>query len=149
MTDTQQPLRVEQNGGIAGINGESSDQPAASASAPSTKTLYDQELSGPLNLAPEEHSSKANRKLGTNGVPTVQNDSSAKADRFDLDFTQNVINATGQKASPRMRKVMGSLIQHVHDFARENEITVDEWMAGVEMVCPRSSSHVPLPRASI
>jgi len=29
---------------------------------------------------------------------------------------------------------MASLIQHVHDFARENEITVDEWMAGLELV---------------
>ena len=64
--------------------------------------------------------------------------------RFDPDFTQSVINATGPKASPRLRKVMASLIRHVHDFVRENEITVDEWMAGVEMVsvCPRfNCSH--------
>lgn len=54
--------------------------------------------------------------------------------RFDPLFTQNVIDAIGPKATPRMRKVMGSLIKHVHDFARENELTVDEWMAGVEMM---------------
>jgi catechol 1,2-dioxygenase len=54
--------------------------------------------------------------------------------KFDSNFTKNVINATGPKASPRLRKVMGSLIQHLHDFARENEITVDEWMAAVDMV---------------
>ena len=54
--------------------------------------------------------------------------------RFDPNFTQNVINAIGPKTSPRMRKVMSSLIQHVHDFARENEITVDEWMAGVQLL---------------
>ena len=53
--------------------------------------------------------------------------------RFDPDFTQSVINATGPKASPRLRKVITSLIRHVHDFARENEITVDEYMAGIEM----------------
>lgn len=29
---------------------------------------------------------------------------------------------------------MSSLIQHLHDFARENEITVEEWMAGVTLV---------------
>ena len=58
----------------------------------------------------------------------------SSAQRFDTHFTQNVINATGPKASPRMRKVMASMIQHIHDFARENEITVEEWMAGVEMV---------------
>lgn len=37
-------------------------------------------------------------------------------------------------ASPRMRKVMASFIRHIHDFARENELTVEEWMAGVEMI---------------
>jgi hypothetical protein len=29
---------------------------------------------------------------------------------------------------------MPSLLRHLHDFARENEITVDEWTAAVEMV---------------
>jgi Catechol dioxygenase N terminus len=29
---------------------------------------------------------------------------------------------------------MTSLIRHVHDFARENELTVDEWMKGVELI---------------
>jgi catechol 1,2-dioxygenase len=29
---------------------------------------------------------------------------------------------------------MGSLITHIHDFARENELTVGEWMAGVELI---------------
>jgi len=53
---------------------------------------------------------------------------------FDPHFTQNVINAIGPKATPRMREVMSSLIQHVHDFARENKLTVDEWMAGVEVL---------------
>jgi len=58
----------------------------------------------------------------------------ANTSRFDPDFTQKVIEATGPKTTPRARKVMASLIQHVHDFARENELTVDEWMAGVEMM---------------
>jgi len=54
--------------------------------------------------------------------------------RFDPQFTKNVINAMGPKTSARMRQVMSSLIQHVHDFARENELTVDEWMQGVELI---------------
>ncbi|KAI9812165.1 MAG: hypothetical protein M1827_004831 [Pycnora praestabilis] len=57
--------------------------------------------------------------------------------RFDPTFTQRVIDATGPKAQPRIRKVMASMIQHIHDFARENEITVEEWMAGVEMIGER------------
>lgn len=54
--------------------------------------------------------------------------------RFDPNFTDNVINAMGPKTSPRMRQVMSSLIRHIHDFARENEITVDEWMTGVNFI---------------
>ena len=56
------------------------------------------------------------------------------ASRFDPNFTDNVINATGPKTSPRLREVMTSLIRHVHDFARETELTVDEWMAGVQLM---------------
>ncbi|EER23740.1 hypothetical protein D8B26_001877 [Coccidioides posadasii str. Silveira] len=55
-------------------------------------------------------------------------------DKFDPNFTQNVINATGPKTDPRMREVITSLIRHLHDFAREVELTVDEWMAGVNLV---------------
>lgn len=58
---------------------------------------------------------------GTNGTTTHQHDNTA---RFDPNFTQHVIEAMGPKTTPRMRQVMGSLIQHVHDFARENELTV-------------------------
>jgi len=64
----------------------------------------------------------------------VANGDSKLASKFDPTFTQNVINATGPKASPRIRQVIGSAIQHLHDWARENELTVDEWMAGVELV---------------
>ena len=92
------------------------------------------EVSEPLTLAPEEASSKANLN-GANG-DSIPKDSATtpKTHRFDPNFTQNVINSTGPKTSPRMRKVMASLIQHIHDFARENEVTLDEWMAGVDFV---------------
>ncbi|EOD51111.1 Catecholdioxygenase [Neofusicoccum parvum] len=64
---------------------------------------------------------------GTNGAAKATH-------RFDPNFTQNVINATGPKATPRIRQVIGSAIQHLHDWARENEITVDEWMQGLELI---------------
>jgi catechol 1,2-dioxygenase len=65
---------------------------------------------------------------------SIPKSNGVKAPRFDPLFTQSVIDATGPKATPRMRQVMSSLIQHVHDFARENEITVDEWMQGVQLL---------------
>ncbi|KAF2194960.1 aromatic compound dioxygenase [Zopfia rhizophila CBS 207.26] len=70
--------------------------------------------------------------MASNGI--VQDDSKNTTHKFDPNFTQAVINATGPKASPRVRKITASLIQHLHDFARENEITVDEWMAGLELM---------------
>ncbi len=56
------------------------------------------------------------------------------ASRFDPNFTQNVINAIGPKADPRTHEIFSSLLRHVHDFAREVELTVDEWMLGVQFL---------------
>ena len=66
--------------------------------------------------------------------------SGSKEHKFNPDFTEAVINATGPKATPRIRQLTAGLIQHLHDFARENELTVDEWMAGLELV---RSYHIP------
>lgn len=68
--------------------------------------------------------------MTTNGT-VVQN---SKEHKVNPNFTQAVINATGPKATPRVRQLTTSLIQHLHDFARENELKVDEWMEGVELV---------------
>ena len=54
--------------------------------------------------------------------------------RFDPNFTDAVINAMGPKTDPRTREIMASLIRHLHDFTREVELTVDEWMAGVKFI---------------
>lgn len=49
-------------------------------------------------------------------------------------FTESVISSMGPKTSPRLQEIMTSLIRHVHDFAREVDLTVDEWMTGVNMI---------------
>jgi len=64
----------------------------------------------------------------------MNGDSKPAASRFDPKFTHNVINAMGPKTSPRMREVMASLIDHLHSFAREIELTVDEWTEGVALL---------------
>ncbi len=33
--------------------------------------------------------------------------------------------------SPRMREVLGALVRHMHDFARETKLTHEEWRAGI------------------
>ncbi|KAF7552343.1 hypothetical protein G7Z17_g4379 [Cylindrodendrum hubeiense] len=50
------------------------------------------------------------------------------------EFTKHVITSFGPKTDPRLREVMGSFVQHIHDFAREVNLTVDEWLLGVEMI---------------
>ncbi|KAG5982305.1 hypothetical protein E4U55_002077 [Claviceps digitariae] len=54
--------------------------------------------------------------------------------RLGQDFTQSVIDAMGPNTPPRLREVMTSLIRHVHEFAREVQLTTEEWMAGVQLI---------------
>ncbi|KAK4241516.1 Intradiol ring-cleavage dioxygenase [Achaetomium macrosporum] len=54
--------------------------------------------------------------------------------RFDPNFTDQVINGMGPNTTPRNRQVLGALIRHIHDFAREVELTIDEWMEGVKFI---------------
>lgn len=58
----------------------------------------------------------------------------SKQPEYDPELTERVIAATGPKAHPRLAQIMPSLIRHLHDFAREVHLTVDEWAAGVQMV---------------
>lgn len=54
--------------------------------------------------------------------------------QFDPTFTPSVINGMGPKTPERARVVLGSLIKHIHEFAREVELTSAEWMLGVEFI---------------
>jgi catechol 1,2-dioxygenase len=49
-------------------------------------------------------------------------------------FTQDVIESMGSKTDPRLREVMSSFIKHIHDFARDVQLTTNEWMLGIEMI---------------
>src|SRR5215210_6960120 len=49
-------------------------------------------------------------------------------------FTDTVINAMGPKTSPRVREVMTSLTRHMHDFAREVNLTTPEYLAACDFV---------------
>ena len=162
MTDTQQPSRTESLGETNGLNTAPSFV-RGSAETPLTQTAEDQRTLNQPIPAPKVHSSQANLAIGGNVQAEDLDKGLPQTHRFDPNFTQNVINATGPKASPRLRKVMGSLMQHLHDFARENEVTVEEWMAAVEMVCitkpllkatltpsiARSTSQVACPLPSV
>ena len=73
---------------------------------------------------------------GTNGANTSGNGHAAAAPETALgqDFTALVVQSMGPNTDPRLRLVLGSLIQHIHDFARDVRLTTDEWMLGVQMI---------------
>ncbi|RMZ90824.1 hypothetical protein DV736_g1922, partial [Chaetothyriales sp. CBS 134916] len=54
--------------------------------------------------------------------------------KYDPHFTQNVIDAAGPNAHPRVKEVVSSLIRHLHDWAREVDLTADEWWEGLKQV---------------
>ncbi|PGH27593.1 hypothetical protein AJ80_00606 [Polytolypa hystricis UAMH7299] len=53
---------------------------------------------------------------------------------YDPSFTSAVIDLMGPKTSDRNREIMGSLIRHIHEFAREVDLTPDEWTIGVNFI---------------
>ncbi|KAK8138906.1 hypothetical protein PG984_002286 [Apiospora sp. TS-2023a] len=84
-------------------------------------------------LVPVDAAGKANgveRKKSASGSSS----SSSKKPEYDSEFTDLVIAATGPKANPRLAQIMPSLVRHLHDFAREVDLTVAEWTAGVDMI---------------
>ncbi|KAK9380043.1 Intradiol ring-cleavage dioxygenase [Kockiozyma suomiensis] len=49
-------------------------------------------------------------------------------------YTASVINAAGPNTDPRARQLFSSMISYIHDFIRENKVTVDEWMLSVDFI---------------
>lgn len=85
---------------------------------------------GPQNTYLEAHENTPNMARNAATEPA----SVSKKLEYDPELTEQVIAATGPKAHPRLAQIMPSLIRHLHDFAREVDLTVDEWAAGVQMV---------------
>jgi hypothetical protein len=50
------------------------------------------------------------------------------------------MDTIGPKTDARSREVLSSLIRHLHDFAREVELSVDEWMMGTTSSTPLARS---------
>ncbi|VFR32484.1 Catechol 1,2-dioxygenase [plant metagenome] len=56
---------------------------------------------------------------------------------IDIDqhtITQAVLAAQLASPSPRLARVMTSLVRHLHDFAREIELTEEEWFEGIRFL---------------
>ena len=49
-------------------------------------------------------------------------------------LTETVIDRFEKTPDPRLKKVMTSLVRHLHDFIRDAEPTFDEWLAGINFL---------------
>lgn len=49
-------------------------------------------------------------------------------------ITQAVLDRNGGAPDPRLREIMGSLVQHLHAFARDVRLTEPEWMAAIQFL---------------
>jgi hydroxyquinol 1,2-dioxygenase len=49
-------------------------------------------------------------------------------------ITKAVLERMAGCGSPRLKEVLGSLVRHLHDFAREVKLTEAEWMKGIEFL---------------
>ena len=55
-------------------------------------------------------------------------------DYVEKNHTENVIKQFGGGDDERLRQVTTSLVRHLHDFVRENQITLEEWRTGIDFL---------------
>lgn len=49
-------------------------------------------------------------------------------------LTQDVLAAFANTPDPRLRQLMTALVKHLHAFAREVDLTTEEWLAGLKFL---------------
>ncbi len=98
----------------------------------------------PDGLVKEEKEAVEKHKREQNH-PRQRQGEEGKRPEYDPHFTDAVIAATGPNANRRLARIMPSLVRHLHDFAREVDLTFEEWMAGVDMVRFLFFPPLPLP----
>ena len=52
----------------------------------------------------------------------------------EADLTEAVLARLAPSAAPRFKQVMTSLVQHLHSFVREVELTEEEWFEGIRFL---------------
>jgi len=58
-------------------------------------------------------------------------------------ITQAVIDRLDQSDDPRFKRVMTSLVTHLHDFVREVRLTEPEWLAAIEFLTDVGQTCTP------
>jgi hydroxyquinol 1,2-dioxygenase len=58
----------------------------------------------------------------------------AEQQRREADLLERVVRSFDDCTDPRLRRLMTSLVRHLHAFAREVRLTEAEWAAGIEFL---------------
>ena len=56
------------------------------------------------------------------------------SDNTEEQMTRNVLESIAHTPNPRLKAVMTSLIQHLHAFIREVDLTEQEWLAAIQFL---------------
>lgn len=51
-----------------------------------------------------------------------------------IELTQTVLNSMEQTPNPRFKKLMTTLVEKLHEYIREVDLTPEEWMAAIEFL---------------
>ena len=61
-----------------------------------------------------------------------------------LGVTREVLAQMADTPDGRLREVMAAAVRHLHDFAREVELTPDEWLAGIAFLTAVGQACTPI-----
>src|ERR687885_913186 len=67
----------------------------------------------------------------------MRKEGQAVAGQRNLDettITEAVVEQLANTPDPRLKQIMTSLVRHLHEFAREVNLTEDEWFQGIEFL---------------
>jgi maleylacetate reductase len=67
-------------------------------------------------------------------VRVVPGEEPMMADIDQWTITQAVLRAQQECTNPRLKTILDSLVTHLHDFAREVQLTESEWHAGIQFL---------------
>lgn len=62
----------------------------------------------------------------------------------EKNITDTFLGYFGENTDPRLREIMDSLAKHLHAFAKETQLTHEEWQAGLDIL--RESGRITTPQ---
>ena len=58
-------------------------------------------------------------------------------------ITDAALEQMANTPDPRLREIMAALVRHLHDFAREVDLTPEEWLEGIKSIGVTAGASAP------